>query len=116
MHTFTRTTAALLALTLPLAVLAQGNTPAPSAKDGARTPTLLSREKTADVCTQAPRSEWIDEAEMRLLAEHRGYRIQTFKVANGNCYEVYGFDRNNQIVEAYFDPVSTRLVRLNIAK
>lgn len=100
-------------LALPLGALAQSGIPA---KEAGRPTTSLSREKASDVCTQAPRSEWIDEAEMRLLAQHRGYRIKTFKVANGNCYEVYGFDRNDQIVEAYFDPVTTRLVRLNIAK
>ena len=111
MRKFQAIGAALLAL--PLAALAQNGTPA---KEAVRPPANLSREKASDVCTQAPRSEWIDEAEMRLLAQHRGYRIKTFKVANGNCYEVYGFDRNNQIVEAYFDPVTTRLVRLNIAK
>ncbi|MDT8990495.1 PepSY domain-containing protein [Curvibacter sp. APW13] len=94
----------------PMAVGAQ------PAKDAPKLLPNVSREKAADVCTQAPRSEWIDEAEMRLLAEHRGYRIKTFKVANGNCYEVYGFDRDNQIVEAYFDPVTTRLVRRNVAK
>ena len=105
------------ALLLPLALQAQtmkdgGGT----AKEAPRALTSTAREKAVETCTQAPRSEWIDEAEMRLLAQHRGYRIKTFKVANGSCYEVYGFDRNNQIVEAYFDPVTTRLVRINIAK
>lgn len=75
-----------------------------------------SRERSADICTREPRSEWLPEAEMRLLAEHRGYRIKTFKVANGSCYEVYGFDRAGQIVEAYFNPVTSRLVRQNIAR
>lgn len=53
---------------------------------------------------------------MKLLAEHRGYRIKTFKVAKGNCYEVYGFDKTGRIVEAYFNPVTTQLVRQNIAQ
>lgn len=75
-----------------------------------------SREQQEDVCTAAPRSEWLPEDEMRLLAEHRGYRIKTFKVANGSCYEIYGFDRQGQIVEAYFNPVTSRLVRQNIAR
>jgi hypothetical protein len=108
---------ALGVLLLPLALQAQAaKEVAGTAKEAPKALSSVAREKAADVCTQAPRSEWIDEAEMRLLAQHRGYRIKTFKVANGNCYEVYGFDRNNQIVEAYFDPVTTRLVRLNIAK
>lgn len=75
-----------------------------------------SREKMADVCTSAPRSEWLPEDEMKLLAQHRGYRIKTFKVANNSCYEVYGFDRDNRIVEVYFNPVTARLVRQNMAR
>lgn len=85
------------------------------ASPGASAPAAYSREKKSDVCTNAPRSEWLPEDEMKLLAQHRGYRIKTFKVANNSCYEVYGFDREGRIVEAYFDPITTRLVRQNIA-
>ena len=53
---------------------------------------------------------------MQLLAKHRGYRIKTFKVINNSCYEIYGFDREGRIVEAYFNPVTARLVRQNIAQ
>jgi hypothetical protein len=75
-----------------------------------------SREKATEVCTSLPRSEWLPEEEMKLLAQHRGYRIKTFKVANNSCYEIYGFDRDNRIVEAYFNPVTARLVRQNMAR
>lgn len=87
--------------------------PDPSASTPASA--LTSRERAEDVCTQAPRSEWLPEAEMRLLAEFRGYKIVTFKIANRSCYEVYGF-KDGQIVEAYFNPVTSKLVRQNIAK
>ena len=70
----------------------------------------------SDVCSTAPRSEWFPEDEMKLLVQHRGYRIKTFKVANNRCYEVYGFDRDGHIVEAYFNPVTSKLVRQNIAR
>lgn len=73
-------------------------------------PSSFSRERTEDVCTREPRSQWLPEAEMRLLAEFRGY-----KIANGSCYEIYGFKSGN-MVEAYFDPVTSKLVRQNIAK
>ncbi|MDD2926029.1 PepSY domain-containing protein [Rhodoferax sp.] len=101
----------------------QAQTPpkaAPKASAVAARPAAVSslpgRDKPEAGCTTAPRSRWLPEEEMRLLAEHRGYRIKTFKVAVGNCYEIYGFDRNNQVVEAYFDPETSRLVRQNIAK
>ncbi|TXH87938.1 MAG: PepSY domain-containing protein [Rhodoferax sp.] len=101
---------------LPLAVHAQSGKEPVAPREPTKPLTSSARDKASEICTQAPRSEWIDAAEMQLLAQHRGYRIKTFKVANGNCYEVYGFDSSNQIVEAYFDPVTTRLVRLNVAR
>ena len=76
----------------------------------------FSRHKTTDYCTTAARSEWIDEEEMKLLVLHRGYRIKTFKVSKTNCYEVYGFDKENRVVEAYFDPITTRLLLQNTAR
>lgn len=75
-----------------------------------------SRHKKTDFCTTAPTGDWIAEDEMKLLVLHRGYRIKTFKVSKANCYEVYGFDREGRIVEAYFNPVTTRLMQQNIAQ
>jgi len=107
-----------LRVLLPGLALAQGSTPskAPAKALAAYAPMGFSREKASDICTSAPRSEWITQDEMKLLAEHRGYRIKTFKLAKGDCYEIYGFDREGRIVEAYFNPATSRLVRQNIAK
>jgi hypothetical protein len=91
-------------------------TPGPAAPATTSAPGPYTRDAPGTVCTTAARSEWFPEDEMRLLAEHRGYRIKTFKVAKNRCYEVYGFDRHGRIVEAYFNPVTTRLVRENIAR
>jgi hypothetical protein len=76
----------------------------------------FNRDMSSVLCTTAPRSEWLTEVEMKLLAEHRGYRIKTFKLAKGDCYEIYGFDKDGHIIEAYFNPATSRLVRQNIAK
>jgi hypothetical protein len=103
---------------LPIHAQAQSSGTKASRQTGAVPPesTTYVREGSGTVCTTAPRADWLPEDEMRLLAEHRGYRIKTFKVANNSCYEVYGFDRTGQIVEAYFNPVTARLVRQNIAR
>ena len=82
----------------------------------ASAPASASRDNPLHICTTAPRHEWIVEEEMKLLAQHRGYRIKMFKIAKGNCYEVYGFDKTGRIVEAYFNPVTSQLVRQNIAQ
>jgi len=115
---FSTTQLVSLLVLLPGLALAQGSTAAkaPMKPLAAAAPAGFSREKVSDICTTAPRSEWLTQDEMKLLAEHRGYRIKTFKVARGDCYEVYGFDREGRIVEAYFNPATSRLVRQNIAK
>ena len=99
---------------VPGLALAQGSSPAKTL--AASPPAGFSREKPSDICTTAPRSEWLTQDEMKLLAEHRGYRIKTFKLAKGDCYEIYGFDREGRIVEVYFNPATSRLVRQNIAR
>ena len=67
------------------------------------------------ICTNQPPSQWKPAAEMRKIAEARGYKISTFKISNDSCYEVYGF-KDNTVVEAYFDPVTAALVKQNVAK
>jgi hypothetical protein len=78
--------------------------------------TYVARDKADAVCTNEPQATWLPAEEMKLLATHRGYRIKTFKISKNNCYEIYGFDRQGQIVEAYFNPVTSRLVTQNIAR
>lgn len=64
-------------------------------------------------CTQLPATEWLDADEFKLLAAHRGYKTVVFKVTYGACYEIYGYDRDGNLVEAYFNPVNARLMRSN---
>jgi hypothetical protein len=40
----------------------------------------------------------------------QGYEIKKFKVTGGNCYEIYGYDKDKRKVEIYFDPVSGKVV------
>lgn len=68
------------------------------------------------VCTDAPRKAWMPEAEFRAIAANRGYKTLKFKVSRGNCYEIYGYDANGQLVEVYFNPMDGRLVKQNNVK
>ena len=56
---------------------------------------------------------WLDADEFKLLAAHRGYKTVVFMVTYGACYEIYGYDRDGNLVEAYFNPVNARLMRSN---
>ena len=56
-------------------------------------------------CT-APKDKWMKEADFKAQVEKQGYRIKTFKVSKGECYEIYGFDKDGKKVEIYFDPAT----------
>ncbi|MGA0839390.1 MAG: PepSY domain-containing protein [Pseudomonadales bacterium] len=65
-------------------------------------------------CTTADRAEWQDEAAFQEKLKADGYEIKVFKVTDGNCYEIYGWDKDRRKVEIYFDPVSGSAVKTEI--
>ena len=62
-------------------------------------------------CTEAPRSEWLPEQQMKDRILRDGYTIDKFKVS-GQCYEIYGRDNAGNKVEIYFDPTDGSIVKL----
>jgi len=66
-------------------------------------------------CTSHPKDEWIkkDDAKARLEAE--GYKIKKFKV-DGQCYELYGYNKDGKKVEIYFDTKTFDIVKSHIEK
>lgn len=61
-------------------------------------------------CTSEPRSKWMPEAAMKAKIEAMGYKVRTFEIT-GNCYEIYGKDKNGERAEVYFNPVSGEIVQ-----
>ena len=47
---------------------------------------------------------------LQQIAE-QGYQVAKFKVTDGNCYEIYGKDRDGKKVEIYFNPVDGSVVK-----
>ncbi|MBG58055.1 MAG: hypothetical protein CMK46_07170 [Porticoccus sp.] len=62
-------------------------------------------------CTEAPQSEWMTQEAMKNELADQGYRIDRFKVTDGNCYEIYGEDKKGVKVEIYFNPVNAEPVK-----
>ncbi len=62
-------------------------------------------------CTTAPESQWMDKAEFQAQLKSDGYTINEFVVTEGNCYEIYGMDADNNKVEIYFNPVDGNIVK-----
>ncbi|AGX87314.1 PepSY domain-containing protein [Candidatus Symbiobacter mobilis] len=53
-----------------------------------------------------PKDKWMKEADFKAMIEAQGYKIKTFKVSKGECYEIYGTDKEGKKVEIYFDPAT----------
>lgn len=70
----------------------------------------LSGAVFAGPTCQAPKAQWMKEADFRKSLEAQGYQIKTFKVTKGNCYEIYGHDKTGKKVEIYFDPVTAAVL------
>jgi hypothetical protein len=64
-------------------------------------------------CKPNPKAEWMSEADARAKIEAQGYKISKFKV-DGNCYEIYGTDKNGKKVEIYYDTKSLDVVKAEI--
>ena len=65
-------------------------------------------------CTSESRDKWLTEEAMKAKISTLGYeRIRAFKVS-GNCYEIYGYTKDGQKAEVYFNPVNGEIVKSSI--
>ena len=64
-------------------------------------------------CKVYPKSEWASEDTLKQALKEEGYAIKKFKI-DGNCYEIYGRNKDGKKVEIYFDPVSGNAVKTEI--
>jgi len=65
-------------------------------------------------CTKEDKSKWIDQTKFQADLKAEGYKIKIFKVTKGNCYEIYGTNKDGKKVEIYFNPVTAGIVKSNI--
>lgn len=61
-------------------------------------------------CPAAPKDTWLSEADMKQKVVDMGYKADVFKVS-GNCYEIYGKNKDGKDVEVYFNPVDGSIVK-----
>jgi hypothetical protein len=62
------------------------------------------------VCTTEPKEKWMSEAAIKAKIAALGYhKIRSFKTTE-SCYEIYGSDKHNKLVEVYFNPVTGEIV------
>lgn len=61
-------------------------------------------------CKSYPKDEWASEDTLKEALEAEGYTIKKFKV-DGNCYEIYGRNKEGRKVEIYFDMKTLAIVK-----
>lgn len=61
-------------------------------------------------CTSEPKEKWMSVEAFKKQKEDEGYKIRKFKEP-GNCYEIYGTDKDGKNVEIYFNPVDGSIVK-----
>ncbi len=62
-------------------------------------------------CTTEPKDKWQDQAKFQDNLKTQGYKIKVFKVTKGDCYEIYGWDKEGKKVEIYFHPITGAIVK-----
>ena len=65
-------------------------------------------------CSTADKVQWQDKDNFQQDLKNQGYEIKKFKVTDGNCYEIYGKNKEGKKVEIYFDPVTGKKVKEEI--
>ena len=66
-------------------------------------------------CPKYPKNEWMSEAAAKAKIEAMGYKIDKFKV-DGNCYEIYGVNKEGKKSEVYFDAKTLNVIKAEIRK
>lgn len=61
-------------------------------------------------CKSYPKEQWASEETLKEALEAEGYTIKKFKV-DGNCYEIYGRNKEGKKVEIYFDMKTLAIVK-----
>ena len=74
----------------------------------------LAAQAKAD-CKAYPKSEWMKPDAARARIEAQGYTVNKFKV-DGNCYEIYGRNKEGKKVEIYYDAKTLAVVKSEIEK
>lgn len=65
-------------------------------------------------CTKEAKSKWQDKKKFEEKLISQGYKVKVFKVTDGNCYELYGWNKAGKKVEIYFNPITGEKVKEEI--
>ena len=75
---------------------------------------MVSSAFAGPECTKEDKAKWQDQKKFQESLVKEGYKIKKFKVSEGNCYEIYGWNKESKKVEIYFNPVDGKKVKEEI--
>ena len=61
-------------------------------------------------CPVYPKQEWAEQDTLKQALTAEGYSIKKFKI-DGNCYEMYGRNKEGKKVEIYFDMKTFAIIK-----
>lgn len=64
-------------------------------------------------CPAYPKEEWANENTLKEALDAEGYTIKKFKI-DGNCYEIYGRNKEGKKVEIYFDMKTLAIIKAEV--
>jgi hypothetical protein len=64
-------------------------------------------------CPVHPKEEWASQDTLKQALADEGYTIKKFKV-DGNCYEIYGRNKEGKKVEIYFDTKTLAIIKAEV--
>ncbi|MEZ5701043.1 MAG: PepSY domain-containing protein [Burkholderiaceae bacterium] len=73
---------------------------------------LASEPQDRVICTDAPQSTWMSEAEARKRFKADQYLLVKFKLSSERCHEFYAVEHDGSAIEAYLHPVTGEVVRI----
>jgi hypothetical protein len=76
----------------------------------ALTATGYSQAETMEGCGNAPKSDWMSEADITAKAVEMGYEISNVKEEDG-CYELYA-RKDGKKMEVFMNPVTGEVVKV----
>jgi hypothetical protein len=59
---------------------------------------------------------WQDKAAFEKDLVTKGYKVVRFEKTKGNCYELYGYNKEGKKTEIYFNPVTGEAVKTIVGK
>lgn len=78
--------------------------------------TYLPQQALASAnCPSYPKEDWASEDTLKEGLAAEGYTIKKFKI-DGNCYEIYGRNKEGKKVEIYFDMKTLAIIKAEIEK